>query len=69
MEKPSRSMVPMPVNFIREVMAELKKVTWPTKNDTLKLTVVVIAISVIVGAFIGVLDTMFLRITGFIFRR
>lgn len=62
-------MVPSPINFIREVMAELKKVTWPTKNDTLKLTVVVIAISVIVGAFIGVLDTMFLRITGFFFRR
>ena len=62
-------MLPSPVQFVREVLAELKKVTWPTKQETLKLTVVVIAISVIVGAFIGALDTMFLRITGFFFRR
>jgi len=69
METPGRSKLPSPVQFVREVIAELKKVTWPTKQDTIKLTVVVIAISVIVGAFIGVLDTMFLRITALIFRR
>ncbi len=58
-----------PAQFVREVLGELKKVTWPTRQDTLKLTVVVIAISVIVGIYIGVLDTTFLRITGLLFRR
>ena len=53
MEKPAASKIPNPGNFIREVVAELKKVTWPTRHETLKLTVVVIVISVIVGLFIG----------------
>jgi len=69
MEKPSLSKLPSPGHFVQEVIAELKKVTWPTRAETLKLTVVVIAISVIVGAFIGILDTTFLRITALIFGR
>jgi len=69
MEKPGRSKLQTPVQFVREVVAELKKVTWPTRQETLKLTVVVIAISVIVGVFIGILDTTFLRITALIFGR
>ncbi|KKR78960.1 MAG: Preprotein translocase subunit E, partial [Microgenomates group bacterium GW2011_GWB1_40_9] len=47
----------------------LKKTTWPTRQETIKLTVIVIALSLIVGAFIGVLDTIFLRISGLLFRR
>lgn len=52
-----------PAMFINEVISELKKVTWPTRNETVKLTAVVIAISVIVGAFIGGLDWLFLNLT------
>ena len=48
-----------PVQFLKEVVAELKKVTWPTRAETIKLTAVVIAISVIVGLFIGGLDIDF----------
>jgi preprotein translocase subunit SecE len=69
MDIPARSKLVSPATFVREVIAELKKVTWPTKAETLKLTVVVIAISVIVGIFIGILDTTFLRITALIFGR
>jgi preprotein translocase subunit SecE len=58
-----------PVRFIREVITELKKVTWPTREETIKLTAVVIAISVIVGLFIGGLDALFLAITGAVFKR
>jgi preprotein translocase subunit SecE len=49
-----------PVQFLKEVIAELKRVTWPTRDETVKLTFVVIAISVMVGAFIGGLDAFFL---------
>ncbi len=59
----------MPIRFLNEVVAELKKVTWPTREETIKLTAVVIAISVIVGAFIGGLDSMFLKITTLLFKR
>lgn len=58
-----------PVAFFNEVVAELKKVTWPTREETMKLTVVVIAISIIVGAFIGGLDSLFLKITTLLFKK
>jgi len=52
-----------PVAFVNEVIAELKKVTWPARSETIKLTAVVIVISVIVGAFIGGLDSLFVKAT------
>ena len=58
-----------PIRFIHEVIAELKKVTWPTREETIKLTVIVIAISLLVGLFIGGLDMIFLNITTNLFRR
>lgn len=58
-----------PVQFLKEVVTELKKVTWPTRAETIKLTVVVIAISLIVGLFIGGLDITFLKITTLLFNR
>ncbi len=58
-----------PVTFLKEVVAELKKVTWPTRDETIKLTVVVLVISIIVAAFIGGLDYTFLTLTSFLFKR
>jgi len=45
-----------PVAFLREVRAEMEKVVWPTRNQAIQLTVMVIAVSVLVGAYIGGLD-------------
>lgn len=67
--KPAIPKITLPVTFIREVIAELKKVTWPTRAETIKLTAVVIVLSVAVGAFIGALDITFLKITTLLFRR
>ena len=67
--KPAIPKIASPVQFIREVIAELKKVTWPTREETMKLTLVVIVLSVIVGAFIGALDITFLKITSLLFKR
>ncbi len=47
------------VRFLREVRAEMTKVTYPTREDTLRLTAVVIAISIVVGAYLGGLDYVF----------
>ncbi|MBI5036309.1 preprotein translocase subunit SecE [Candidatus Micrarchaeota archaeon] len=58
-----------PVQFVREVVTELKKVTWPTRDETVKLTAVVIAISIIVAVFIGGLDAILVKITGLLFKR
>ncbi len=69
MDTPKVPTIASPTKFVKEVIAELKKTTWPTRQETIKLTVIVIALSLIVGAFIGVLDTIFLRISGLLFRR
>ncbi len=44
---------------IAEVVSELRKVTWPSREDTINLTVVVLIVSLIVGAFLGGVDIFF----------
>jgi len=67
--KPSIPAITNPIQFVKEVMAELKKVTWPTRQETVKLTLVVIVLSLLVGTFIGILDITFLKTTTLLFRR
>lgn len=46
-------------SYFKESVAELKKVTWPTKKETYNYTLLVIAISLGVAIFLGVLDYIF----------
>lgn len=46
-------------NYLRESYKELHKVTWPTKKQATKYTLVVIGISIFVAAFLGGLDFLF----------
>lgn len=41
---------------------EIKKVTWPTRAETIRLTVMVIAISLIIGLYIGIIDIGFAKL-------
>ncbi|PJE59864.1 MAG: preprotein translocase subunit SecE [Candidatus Portnoybacteria bacterium CG10_big_fil_rev_8_21_14_0_10_44_7] len=45
--------------FIREAKSELKKVTWPTKKDTTRYTLIVIGVSLGVALFLGLCDFIF----------
>ena len=54
---------------IKETKSELKKVIWPSSKDVAFGTVAVIAISVIVGAFIFLADTASLYAVEFITSR
>ena len=47
------------INFLKEVGDELKKVSWPTRKETTKLTLIVIGGSVVIAVFLGVLDFIF----------
>lgn len=47
------------LKFINEVRSELMKVTWPTRAETIRLTAIVIGISVAVGLYLGGLDALF----------
>jgi preprotein translocase subunit SecE len=45
--------------FINEAWSELKKVSWPSREQTRNLTVLVVAVSLIVGVYITVFDAVF----------
>ena len=47
------------VTFLKEVKVEMRKVTWPTKKETIKYTLIVIGTSLTVAAFLGGLDFIF----------
>ena len=48
--------------FLREVVVETKKVTWPARDEVVATTVVVIAASFIFGIFLYVCDLGFYRL-------
>lgn len=52
-----------PLSYIKESKAELDKVIWPTRQETLRLTVVVLVVAVLVGAYVAGLDALFTKIT------
>ncbi|MBU1085868.1 MAG: preprotein translocase subunit SecE [Candidatus Beckwithbacteria bacterium] len=52
--------------YLKESIVELKKVVWPTKKQVIKMTGVVIAVSLITGIFIGLLDLLFTKAIGLI---
>jgi len=43
--------------FLREVRTELKKVTWPSRKDTLSGTLVVLVAVFIIAIFLGIVDS------------
>ena len=52
--------------FIAESVSELRKVTWPTREHVRNLTVLVFAISLVIGVYIAVLDVIFQNIVGYL---
>ena len=45
--------------WYRETLGELRKVTWPTRHEALRLTWIVIAVMVVMGLLLGLLDFIF----------
>ena len=54
--------------FIDESWSELKKVTWPTREQTVNLTFLVFLVSLVVGVFISVFDLIFSQVLDFVGR-
>jgi preprotein translocase subunit SecE len=61
-------MATTPVGFLKETRDELKKVVWPTRQETIRLTFVVIVVSLLVGLFLGGLDFIFVKAIGMIIK-
>jgi preprotein translocase subunit SecE len=55
-EKGEKNFIGKSIQFLREVKVELKKVTWPSRKQTIGSTVVVIVVVMIISLFLGVVD-------------
>lgn len=56
------------VVYIRESLEELRQVRWPTQQQAIKLTVIVIGFIIVASAFFGVIDLLFSEIIRLTFR-
>jgi len=58
-QRPAGSGPPARFQFIREVISELRKVVWPTREEATRLTVMVIVVAASVGVLLGIIDFAF----------
>lgn len=54
--KPGTNIIQTSIQFLREVKIELKKVTWPSRKQTIGSTAVVIALVLLISLFLGFVD-------------
>ncbi len=55
--------------FFRDTNAEMKKVTWPTKNEVVGTTTVVIVATIVFALFLWGCDVLFYKAIDFLFTR
>jgi len=53
--------------YITETIGELRKVTWPTRREATNLTVIVLAVTLAVGMYLGLADYIFSRFIALLF--
>ncbi len=56
-------------DFFRDTNAELKKVTWPNRNEVVGTTVVVVVATVVFALYLWGCDVLFYRAIDFLFTR
>lgn len=54
------------IRILRETVAELRKVNWPTRQEATQLTLLVLLVIFIMSSLLGVLDFLFSKFFGFI---
>ncbi|MFC1790602.1 preprotein translocase subunit SecE [Patescibacteria group bacterium] len=57
-----------PVAFFKETLQELKKASWPSKEETTRLTIIVIVVSLAVAGIVGGLDFGFTKLMEFLIK-
>lgn len=57
-----------PIQFLRQVKQEVKKVTWPSKKEVIRATIMVMVIVAVASAFFFCVDLIFGAIVRAIFR-
>jgi len=54
------------VRYFKETRAELRKVSWPTRQQATNLTLIVLAVTIAMAIFLGAVDLFFARVLGLI---
>ena len=52
--------------YYRETRGELRRVTWPTREESQRLTLVVIGVTIVFAIFLGLLDFIFSSTVGWL---
>jgi len=52
--------------FLRETIGELRKVNWPSRQEAIRLTQIVVVVILIMAAILGGLDYLYTRLFGLI---
>ena len=55
------------VDSVKDIIAELKRVVWPTREEAIRLTVMVLVVCIIVGVFLGAIDYGFTELVRRVF--
>lgn len=48
--------------FIQETVGELRKVSWPTRQEAFNLTKIVLAVIIVIGLFLGLMDFLYAQL-------
>ena len=54
--------------YLKETRAELKKVSWPDRQEVLSLTFIVVTFTIFMAALLGIVDYIFAWVFGLIIR-
>lgn len=54
------------VRLFRETVGELRKVSWPTREEAIRLTIIVLVVLAVMSALLGSLDFLFSKLIGFV---
>jgi preprotein translocase subunit SecE len=65
-KKSSRKQQNAVTRYFRETIGELRKVTWPTRQEATNLTIVVLIVVTVMSLFLGILDFIYTRFFIFI---
>jgi preprotein translocase subunit SecE len=53
--------------FFADVIAELRKVVWPTRQEAIRLTIMVLIVCIVIGVFLALADFGFTRLVRDVF--
>jgi preprotein translocase subunit SecE len=66
--KTQTSNKPNPIaQYFRETMGELRKVTWPTREETIRLSIMVVIVLILSSIFLGTIDILLSQVVTRLF--